>query len=196
MKYRVIFFTGAGISVDSGIPTFQEKPEIRNKLSRDFANEYPEAYRKTIRDMVEIVEKAEPNAAHKAIAESGFPVITMNIDGLHRKAGSEDVLEIHGVLPTMEQVNQSDFPLTYEGIVLYGDLAPKYTDAVRMVKHLKWNDSYFVIVGTSFYTGISTELKRLAERQNARIITINENASTEVPRICEVLRKRFEHEIS
>ena len=41
-RQKVIFFTGAGISVESGIPTFQEQPGIRDKLHRDFANEYPE----------------------------------------------------------------------------------------------------------------------------------------------------------
>ena len=59
-RYNVIFFTGAGISVDSGIPTFQEQPGIRDKLSRDFANTYPEEYRETIRGMVnqEVAEDA------------------------------------------------------------------------------------------------------------------------------------------
>ena len=46
-KQKVIFFTGAGISVDSGIPTFQEQPGIRDKLTRDFANEHPEEWTNT-----------------------------------------------------------------------------------------------------------------------------------------------------
>jgi NAD-dependent deacetylase len=71
MREKIIFFTGAGISVDSGIPTFQEQPGIRDKLHRDFANEFPETYRNTIRAMVEVCEKAQPNAAHKAIANLG-----------------------------------------------------------------------------------------------------------------------------
>lgn len=64
-KQKVIFFTGAGISVDSGIPTFQEQPGIRDKLTRDFANEYPEEYRNTILQMINSCENAEPNAAYK-----------------------------------------------------------------------------------------------------------------------------------
>lgn len=82
-RRNVIFFTGAGISVDSGIPTFQEQPGIRERLARDFANEYPEEYRNTIRQMLDSCENASPNAAHIAIAEGGFPVITMNVDQLH-----------------------------------------------------------------------------------------------------------------
>lgn len=154
-RQRVVFFTGAGISVDSGIPTFQDQPGIRDRLTRDFANEHPEEYRDTIRQMLNSCENADPNAAHIAIAESGFPVITMNVDRLHTKAGSKKVIEVHGVLPSREELKEELFPLTYDGIVLYGDLAPKYDDAIRLVKSLEYENSYFVIVGTSFYTGIS-----------------------------------------
>lgn len=121
-RQRLIVFTGAGISVESGIPTFQEQPGIRDKLTRDFANEHPEEYRDTIRSMVNCCENANPNAAHLAIAELiDCPVITMNVDGLHTKAGSSNVIEIHGTLPTREMLEEYDFPLTYDGIVLYGD---------------------------------------------------------------------------
>lgn len=186
-KQRVIFFTGAGISVDSGIPTFQEQPEIRDRLTRDFANEYPEEYRDTIKQMVDCCENAEPNAAHIAIAETGFPVITMNVDRLHTKAGSKDVVEVHGVLPNREVLEEDDFPLTYDGIVLYGDLAPKYEDAVKMVRALEYDNSYFVIVGTSFYTGISEKLYKIAKQRHAKIVVVNDNASERVPIICKNL---------
>lgn len=188
-KQKVIFFTGAGISVDSGIPTFQEQPGIRDRLTREFANEYPEEYRYTIRQMVNSCEKAKPNAAHVAIAESGFPVITMNVDSLHTKAGSKNVIEVHGVLPSREVLEEEDFPLTYDGIVLYGDLAPKYEDAVKMVRALEYDNSYFVIVGTSFYTGISEQLYKIAKQRHAKIEIINDNASKRVPIICKNLKK-------
>lgn len=188
-KQKVIFFTGSGISVDSGIPTFQEQPGIRDRLTRDFANEYPEEYRYTIRQMVNSCEKAKPNAAHVAIAESGFPVITMNVDSLHTKAGSKNVIEVHGVLPSREVLEEEDFPLTYDGIVLYGDLAPKYEDAVKMVRALEYDNSYFVIVGTSFYTGISEQLYKIAKQRHAKIEIINDNASKRVPIICKNLKK-------
>lgn len=185
---KVIFFTGAGISVESGIPTFQEQPGIRDKLDRGYADMYPEEYRKTIRGMVDVCENAEPNAAHLAIAELGCPVITMNVDRLHTKAGSKDVIEVHGVLPTREELEDEWFPEQYRGIVLYSDCAPKYIDAMKLVDTLG-PDDYFVIVGTSFYTGISYRLKRMAEEQGARIIIINNNAATGVPELCEALKK-------
>lgn len=188
MRPNIIFFTGAGISVESGIPTFQEQPGIRDKLTRDFADIYPEEYRKTIRSMVDACENAEPNAAHLAIAELGCPVITMNVDRLHTKAGSENVIEVHGILPTREELEEEYFPESYRGIVLYGDMAPRYLDAMSMVESLGPND-YFVIVGASFYTGISYRLKRIAEEQGARIVIINKNAATGVPELCEALRE-------
>lgn len=187
-KYKVIFFTGAGISVDSGIPTFQNQPGIRDKLSRNFANEYPEEYRNTIRQMLDYCECAEPNDAHKAVAKYGFPVITMNVDRLHTKAGSNNIVEIHGVLPTREELEEDNFPLTYDGIVLYGDIAPKYEEAIKMVKSLEYNNSYFVVVGTSFYTGISEILYKIAKQRKSNIVIINDNASKRVPVVCENLK--------
>lgn len=188
MRNKLIFFTGAGISVDSGIPTFQEQPGIRDKLHRDFANNYPEAYRDTIREMLNSCENALPNAAHIAIAELGAQVITMNIDRLHTKAGSNNVLEVHGVLPTRAQLEDEFFPMEYKDLVLYGDMAPKYSDAEKMVKNLEYGNSYFIIVGTSFYTGISERLRRLAHHRKAKVIIINDNASTRVPHVCELLK--------
>lgn len=186
-KQKVIFFTGAGISVDSGITTFLEQPGIRDRLTRDFANEHPEEYRNTIRQMVDGCENAKPNAAHIAIAEGNFPVITMNVDRLHTKAGSKNVIEVHGVLPTREELDEELFPLTYNGIVLYGDLAPKYDDAIKMVRELEYDNSYFIIVGTSFYTGISEQLYRIAKQRHAKIEIVNEDASQRIPIICKNL---------
>lgn len=190
-KPKVIFFTGAGISVDSGIPTFQEQPGIRDRLTRDFANEYPEEYRNTIRQMLDSCKNASPNAAHIAIAECDFPVITMNVDQLHTKAGSKNVIEMHGVLPTREELEEELFPLTYDGIVLYGDLAPKYDDAIKMVRNLEYDNSYIIIVGTSFYTGISEQLYRIAKQRHAKIEIVNDNASKRVPIICKNLAMKI-----
>ncbi len=188
---RVIFFTGAGVSTESGVPTFQTQDGIRDKLYRSFANEHPEEYRDVIRMMVDSVENAKPNVAHKAIAECGFPVITMNVDGLHTKAGSKNVIEVHGKLPTRAQLEEADFPFTYRGMILYEDASPMYEQAIELVNSLEYENSYFVIVGTSFYTKISETLYEVAQKRHAQIILINENATVEVPEICELLKKFF-----
>lgn len=69
MSHKVVFFTGAGISVDSGIPTFQEQEGIRDKLTRDFCMDNYEEYIENIKSMKRTMNKAQPNAAHYAIAE-------------------------------------------------------------------------------------------------------------------------------
>jgi len=187
-RRNIIFFTGAGISAESGIPTFQEQPGIRTKLTRAFADSNPEEYRETIRGMMEVCEKAQPNAAHYAIAELGCPVITMNVDRLHKKAGSKQVIEVHGEFPTKEQLEAPDFAFTYRGIVLYDDVAPRYDDAVKLVKSLEYGNSHFIIVGTSFYTGISQKLLKLAKQRKATVIVIDENAVDRVPVICNNMK--------
>ena len=187
-KQNVIFFTGAGISAESGIPTFQEQDGIRKKLTRSYAENHPEEFREMIRGMMDVCEQAKPNTAHKAIAELGCPVITMNVDGLHTKAGSEHVIEVHGVFPTREELEAPDFVSAYCGMILYDDVAPKYTEAVKLVESLKYGNSHFIIVGTSFATTISQKLLKLAKQRKAGIIVIDENAADRVPVICNNMR--------
>ena len=168
----IIAFTGAGISKESGIPTFEEMDKdlkdnelgIRDKLTRSWAIQNPEEYKKTIDDMVKSFENAEPNDAHKALAEYKIPIMTMNIDGLHQKAGSEHVINMHGQLPD---------------IVLYEDPAPNYQLAMDWVDKLRPGDIFFII-GTSFYTTISSTLKIMAQSTGARVFVLNKDAGTYV----------------
>lgn len=171
----ILAFTGAGISRASGIPTFDEQPGLRDKLSRSFARIHPKEFQATIAEMQAACDNAAPNDAHLALAEYSVPIITMNVDGLHQKAGSRHVLEIHGRLPN---------------IVLYGDPAPCYEMAQNWVFQLREGD-LFLIVGTSFYTGISETLKRLAERQGASVYIINAKAECLVRPALEHCRSRL-----
>lgn len=187
LRKRVLFFTGAGISAASGIPTFAEQAGIREKLTRGFASTHPEEYTQVIRDLKHCCDQAGPNAAHISIAKYGFPVITMNIDRLHTRAGSHDVLEVHGVLPTDMELNDPHFAYRYRGIVLYDDMAPRYATAYDMVCELTPYDSYFVIVGTSFYTSISCQLRSAAQMRGSKVLVINHDAEKLVPQVCQSL---------
>lgn len=102
---RVVAFTGAGISAESGIPTFRGA----GGLWRDFRPEElatPEAFARDPALVWEwyewrrgLVRRAEPNAAHRALARlRDSVVVTQNVDGLHERAGSRDVIELHGSL--------------------------------------------------------------------------------------------------
>lgn len=100
---RIVLLTGAGVSADSGIPTFRGPGGLwRNFHPEELAT--PEAFRRDPQLVWEwyewrrdIVRKASPNAAHEAIARlPDAVVVTQNVDGLHALAGSRDVVELHG----------------------------------------------------------------------------------------------------
>ncbi|HEV2720096.1 MAG TPA: NAD-dependent deacylase [Thermoanaerobaculia bacterium] len=102
---NVVVFTGAGVSAESGIPTFRGEGGLwRNFRAEELAT--PEAFARDPELVWEwydwrrdLVRKAEPNAAHRAIAAlSDAIVVTQNVDNLHTRAGSPDVIELHGNL--------------------------------------------------------------------------------------------------
>lgn len=106
---NIVFFGGAGVSTESGIPDFRSVDGLYNQkydyppetiLSHTFFMDKPEEFYKFYRDKL-IVKDVQPNKAHIALArleEKGKlkAVITQNIDGLHQMAGSKNVLELHG----------------------------------------------------------------------------------------------------
>jgi NAD-dependent deacetylase len=105
----VTVLTGAGVSAESGIPTFRGADGIWRRYNAvDLAT--PQAFARDPKLVWEfytwrrdIIAKAAPNPAHYALAElerrkPGFTLITQNVDGLHRRAGSVNVIEIHGTL--------------------------------------------------------------------------------------------------
>lgn len=106
---RIVFFGGAGVSTESGIPDFRSADGLYSQqykyppeqiVSHTFFVKYPEEFFRFYKDRM-IFPKAKPNAAHKKLAEleqAGklHAVITQNIDGLHQAAGSVNVIELHG----------------------------------------------------------------------------------------------------
>ncbi|WP_026834948.1 NAD-dependent protein deacylase [Eubacterium xylanophilum] len=106
---NIVFFGGAGVSTESKIPDFRSVDGLYNQeydfppetiLSHSFFIRNTEEFYRFYRNKM-IFEDAEPNNAHKALAnleKAGKckAVITQNIDGLHQKAGSKEVLELHG----------------------------------------------------------------------------------------------------
>lgn len=188
---KIVFLTGAGISASAGIPTFEEQGGLRNKLTRMYCMQRTEDYRQTIAKMKEACDAATPTAAHYALAELGYPVITMNIDGLHEKAGTKRLYPIHGRLPTDAELNADNLPKLMNIPVLYGDPAPMYDKANRLVLSLEEDNSYFVVIGTSYYTAIARELVIVAESRGAKVIEINKDADFYVPKVCEEFERRF-----
>ena len=106
---NIVFFGGAGVSTESGIPDFRSVDGLYHQkydyppetiLSRSFFERNLEAFYRFYRDKL-VIRGAKPNAAHIRLAELEAEgklkaVITQNIDGLHQAAGSKNVLELHG----------------------------------------------------------------------------------------------------
>jgi NAD-dependent deacetylase len=105
---RVVALTGAGISVDSGIPPFRGKGGLWEKIDPmkvahidAFLADPETVWKLLIKDMKTLLETARPNPGHTGLAELerlGIlkTVITQNVDGLHQMAGNRDVIEFHG----------------------------------------------------------------------------------------------------
>ena len=106
-----------------------ERPDVREKLFRNYANNHHEEYNEVIKQLKANMNGAEPNDAHIALAEYDIPIITMNIDGLHKQAGS-DALELHGGLPEEDELSIA-WSL-FNKPVLYGDPAPNYQKAYEL----------------------------------------------------------------
>ena len=106
---HIVFFTGAGVSTDSGIPDFRSTNGLYNQtyryppeeiISHSFFEENPEEFFRFYKNRMLYLD-AQPNEVHRFIAEcekkgKSLGVVTQNIDGLHQKAGSKHVYELHG----------------------------------------------------------------------------------------------------
>lgn len=194
---RLVAFTGAGISRDSGIPTFVELGDLREKLSRSYFNAYPKDFYNVLKEFSNKIKSADPNDAHRALARYDIPIITMNIDSLHNRAGSESVLEIHGNLTYVhcpKCKKEYDFNTVYDSIfccgcdeilepnvVLYEDMIPGYMEAMDIIDSAE----LLLVIGTSFYTSTASFMTQRAEMQGIKVDIINENAKEMVPQYLE-----------
>lgn len=192
-RHRVVAFTGAGISQESGVPTFVEMGDIRDKLSREYFLAHPREFYTLLSRMKETVDTAGPNPAHMALAERDIPVVTMNIDGLHRRAGTRRLVELHGNLERVlcrrcgqaypfSQVETDILcpdcgALLDPDVVLYGDLIEGYPDAFSLIADCET----LLVVGTSFYTSTAGVCAQAAREAGAEVLIINDNAAERVP---------------
>ena len=172
---KVIAFTGAGISKSAGIPTFEEVPHLREKLSIDYKEQHPVDFKRAINSLKDSVKDKKPTKAHLALAKYNVPIITMNVDGLHTKAGSKNVIEIHG---NAEKDN----------IVLYGENILRSQDCIDLFKttaeqaRKNGENVTLLIIGTSMQTQFADGIMYIASSMKMNIKYINKNADEEVPK--------------
>lgn len=195
---RIVFVTGAGVSQESGIPTFRGKDGLwRNydamKLaSIDAFYDNPKLIWEWYNERRRNIFSAEPNLGHKVIAElekfTKVVVLTQNIDGLHQRAGSTEVLELHGSIIKIK-CTSCDFkseisteivdilPLCKCGnilrpnVVWFGESLPQDVWQQAII-HASICD-IMIIVGTSLVVSPANTLPIYAKQNNAILIEIN-----------------------
>ncbi len=132
---RIVFFTGAGISQESGLPTFRDADglwegfKVEEVCSARAWDEDPGRVLAFYNERRRAVCQAEPNAAHDAIASlegshHQVIVVTQNIDDLHERAGSQNVLHLHGQVIKSRSVLDDSTLLDCPGDIHPGDSGP------------------------------------------------------------------------
>jgi NAD-dependent deacetylase len=195
---KIVFVTGAGISQESGIPTFRGKDGLwRNydpmKLATiDAFYDNPKLVWEWYNERRENVFQAQPNQGHKAIAElekyAEVVILTQNVDGLHQKAGSSRVLELHGSIIAIKcsvckfkddtQAKFSKNPplckcgnLLRPDVVWFGESLPQ--EVWKKAVDFASNCNLMIVVGTSLAVSPANTLPIYAQQNNATLIEIN-----------------------
>ncbi len=145
-KKRIVVLTGAGISAESGIKTFRDdngmwkQYRFEEVASPRAWHDHPETVLEFYNQRRKNVVEAHPNAAHKALVkleeEFDVKIITQNVDDLHERAGSKDVLHLHGEIRKARSSNDESLVETLEGWELkMGDRA---SDGAQLRPHVVW----------------------------------------------------------
>jgi len=216
---HAVALTGAGSSTPSGIPDFRtpgsglwERTDPMEVVSVYAFRQNPQAFFDWMRPLVKMMLAAEPNAGHRALAEmedGGWlkAVITQNIDDLHQRAGSREVLELHGhmreatcircykVLPTDELLRDlidSGKPpccpdcggVIKPNVVLFGEQLPVAAVNAAM-GHIRQAD-LMLVAGSSLKVMPASHLPVLVHEQSGRLIVVN-LSSTYIDDIADVV---------
>jgi NAD-dependent protein deacetylase/lipoamidase len=209
---RVAALTGAGLSEESGVPVFRGPGGLwRNFRPEELAT--PEAFRRDPKLVWEwydwrrsVIARAEPNRAHRALAElerakPEFRLITQNVDGLEERAGSRQVIRLHGNIWRLrctvcgrEETNRAaplePLPprcscdgqqggercgLMRPGVVWFGEALPE--EALEQAFRAARAAEVFLVVGTSAVVYPAAALPKVAWERGARVIEVNPEAT-------------------
>ena len=169
---KLVIFTGAGISAESGLKTFRDADglwegfDVHEVATPRGWKKNPELVLRFYNERRQNVKDAKPNKAHEIIAELeqffNVHVITQNIDDLHERAGSKNILHLHGEIFKMRSEKNDAIIYPISGDINVGDIAP---DGFQLRPHIVWFEEpvpmmddalllasmadIFVVVGTS-----------------------------------------------
>ena len=193
MKKNLVVLTGAGISAESGLKTFRDSDGLWNGYNvEDVAT--PRAWKKNQQLVLDFynlrrrdVANAQPNAAHIGLAELekdfNVHIITQNIDDLHERAGSTNVLHLHGEIFKMRSERNEALIYEIRNDILPGDVAE---DGAQLRPHIVWFEEpvpmieraaevaaiadIFVVIGTSLAVYPAAGLINYAPRSIPKFI--------------------------
>ena len=203
---RIVVLTGAGVSVASGLRTYRgpdglwQDEEVRRAAMAETLREEPALSWQLFGARRMPVRTAQPNAAHQALvrmeesmrADQQFLLITQNVDGLHQRAGSKKVLELHGNVTFTRCMNESCELAPFEDgedhsdqvphcpkcgsvlrpdVVMFGEYLPM--DALRQSTQALRVCDLFIAIGTSGAVAPASRFVELAEVAGARTICLN-----------------------
>ena len=209
----IVFFTGAGMSAESGVPVYRGSGGIWHEYDWDeFAcqrafDKNPER----VLDFHEVRRKAvlecKPHIGHEVITKmekerENVTIITQNIDGMHQRAGSQNVIELHGSLWRMRCEKEGkifeDIGETYKsrkckcGEILRPDITwfedMLNQDAIQNAVEAMENCDLFISIGTSAVVFPAAELPKIAKRNGAFCIEINPESTVLSPMYDKTMR--------
>jgi len=193
--------TGAGISVESGIPPFRGRGGVWEKFDPaeyahidSFLNDPEKVWREFLILLKDTLDRAVPNEAHKGLAQlehAGIlrTIITQNVDGLHQMAGSSDVIEFHGTFASYRCINCSACRTSGQidtcrlpprcdcgGVfrpecVFFGEIIPPYL--LWRSQQVSSECDAMIVVGTSAVVHPAAMIPVIAKESGATIIEIN-----------------------
>jgi len=198
---NIVALTGAGISVESGVPPFRGRGGVWEKIDPmryahidAFMRDPTEVWQVLVKSLIDVIGKAKPNSAHTGLAQLEkmgklSTIVTQNVDGLHQVAGSTDVIEYHGSFSWLRclacsrrwqstEVQLSQLPPLCEcgGIlrpacIFFGELIAP-EHLVRSEAVAKACD-LMLVVGTSAVVYPAAGIPAIARNSGARVIEIN-----------------------
>lgn len=206
---HAVVLTGAGISTPSGIPDFRspgsglwEKDDPMEVASLYALRRDPQRFYRWVRPLVSLMRQAQPNPAHIALAQLEAAgriqaVITQNIDGLHQRAGSRVVLELHGHLRTAtclncfrqtsaegleETVERGEVPrcpycggVVKPDVILFGEQLP--TDVlIAAMEHARQAD-LMLVVGSSLMVMPAAKLPAITHASGGSVLIFNQQST-------------------
>jgi NAD-dependent deacetylase len=213
---HIVASTGAGISAESGVPTFRDAQTGLWSKFRPEELATPEAFLrnpKTVWDWYawrrELVARAEPNPGHRALVTlearvPRFTLITQNVDGLHRRAGSRSVLELHGNIMQTKCFSEGNLVSEWEdtgetpprcpacngllrpNVVWFGEALP--TDTLEQALVASRSCDLFLSIGTSTAVAPASSLPFEAHAAGAIVVEINPDTTPLTRQAAHVLR--------